>query len=152
MASDHVAAIKSNFHPTVPTVDIPVIHVIVGDDRSSTRGADHHDLVGEYRNAVFDQDLGRAPRKADIIAGAAMDRPDDVVDKHTFQLHAEGEVDVEAVIKRQRILDILRPAIGAPLEFDIAIVAVRYRQVLDTDIPYVRPLPVVKLGLMANPV
>src|ERR1700758_2596792 len=67
-----------------------------------------------------------------------------------IQFHPERRIDSKTSAQPQRTLNVIRPAIGAPLEVDVIIVAVLHRQFLKTGLLRERRLEMVELRLMTD--
>src|SRR6185437_1007365 len=107
---------------------------------------------GLNRDTVLDQHFGGPVGEADVIATATIDRPNAVVDIHSLQLDTEGVIDPEGITKPERVINVLRPAIGAPEEVDAVVVAVLNGEVFNSRVLRKRCLEVVQLRLVAEAV
>ncbi|MBA7672863.1 hypothetical protein ES703_81050 [subsurface metagenome] len=60
MRPHHMAGVQPRLDPVTLGVDVAHVHVVVANHRACAGGPHHEHLVGADRDAVLDQDLGRA--------------------------------------------------------------------------------------------
>ena len=144
-----VASVETDFLPMLLAVDELVVHEIVSDDRARAAGTGGDDLIALGRNAVDDIDFGRSVLKVDVVTAAAGNRPDALMRIDLVELYAGGVGQIETTLKRERALDVLRPAVRTELERDApATETVGDCQVLDAGVLYESLGRIVELRVM----
>ncbi len=95
MRADHVARVEADLDPAQVRANVPVVHVVVTDDRSGAGAPRHHHLVRVDRDVVLDQDLRRTIGERDVVATSARLHPHRSVNVGISNLHPERIVDRE---------------------------------------------------------